>query len=213
MTWLTILSLGKRLVTNKWFWIGILIAIIIYIFLDWRRLQKENRRLSNNYEVVLQDFNKEKTKSGELRVTASELEDIIVQDSILIAHLYDSLDLKAKRIEHLTQLKQEVIIEEVVKWKEKIVYLDGDSIPVKARCFEFKDQPWVSITGCELPDTDTLDIKVEITDNITVVAYKYKDGKWFLSKWLKPWKFETAVENSNPYNKVTIQKNIKVLKR
>jgi hypothetical protein len=210
-----ILPLLKRLVTNKWFWIGLLIATLIFTAFRLQKVLEENKRLSNNYEVAMEDFGKEKDKSGELRVTVGELEDIISEDSTLIAHLYDSLGLKDNQIQQVMKLKQETKIETVTTWKDKVVYVtdsSGTEVPTDSRCFEFKDD-WVDISGCQLPEAEKVKINISMVDDITVVAYKYKDTKWFLSKLWKPWKYEVAVENSNPYNEITISKNIKVVKR
>lgn len=214
ITWTAILSLGKRLVANKWFWIGILIASIMLLGWKLKKLSDENKRLSRNNEVLVKDFNKEKTKSGELRVTVGELTDIIAQDSTLIAHLYDSLRLKERQIESLVQLEQATEVDTVIKWKDKIITVtdsSGSNLDT-VRCLDYSDE-WIKIEGCELPDLSGVDINIEVKDEISIVAYKYKDVKWFLPRLWKPWKYTTAVENSNPYNTITIKKNIKVIKR
>lgn len=88
-------------------------------------MSKENDRLSDNTEILLQDNGKYKDEVSVMRLTVDELKDVVTSDSSLKSHLVDSLKIKEKQIQ--TLIKAKISVKDTIKmpiYKDSIVYKD-----------------------------------------------------------------------------------------
>lgn len=187
-------------ITKNWKVVAILILILSLGFISnqLKKERQERKRIATNFETY-------QTESNDiLRLTKKEFEIEIENDKTLLRLLRDSLDIKESRIQSLSKSTNNTVVRYQTKLKDTTIYV-RDTILV-SQYFSYNDT-WTIATGI-IHENDSVDFYYRSYDTLIVVNTKYKDGKWFLSKWFKPWKYKTEVSNTNPNTEFTLDKSI-----
>jgi hypothetical protein len=197
-----------KVLTNKWTYVALGVAAIL--FLTWRVqvLSSENTRLGQNQEVLLDENRGKENKIGQLLLTVSEFKET---EKDLLLKLDSVLDIKANQIEEVTKIQTVTKIEKEVVFKDSIIKT-ADTVYM-TRCFNWEDE-FTKISGCSIfSDEDTISISYESIDKLDIVMYWDKPGKWFLPRLFQKKRYEVAVVNENPNNKVIINNRIKIKRK
>lgn len=199
-----------KVLTSKWTYVALGAAAIIFLLWRVQVLTAENSRLDRNTDVLMAENRGKDNKIGELLLTERELKDNF---SAEVQRLEDSLDIQVKQINELTKLKSTTKIEKKVVFKDSIIHdVETDTVYM-TRCFTWEDK-FTKISGCSIfYDSDTIDILYESTDEIDVVMYWDKPGKWFLPRLFQKKRYEVAVVNANPNNTLIISNRIKIKRK
>ena len=197
-----------RLLLNKW---TLIIASAITIFLLLKTIhnqRQEIKRQSSNYDVLVG----EKSASDQaLMLTKKELSKVIEQDQQIQRALKDSLKIKDKQVQKLsksttrTQINFKTVLVDSVVLHDSVRLVASEAL----KTFKFKDT-WNSVRGMIV--NDSISMKIQTVDTLVIVDYRYKEGKWFLSKIFKKWKSKMNVVNSNPSASYHISTRIEKVK-
>lgn len=208
----TIIPILIKVFTNKWTYVALGAAAII--FLTWRVqvLTAENSRLDHNYDVMRGKY------EAEIIVTKRELKDIIKLDSTIRTALYDSLDLKAREVERLQKINAAtkgqvsgVLTDTVIYYvptTDVDISTPPELEPIKVKAFQYNDE-WTSIFA--IVNADSIEIKYEFYDNLVIVQSTKRVGK-FLPRIFGRRVTNVDIVNSNPNAVYTIEKQIKMRK-
>lgn len=176
--------------------IGILVAVIIYLFFFFKsEIKEKETNYVNNTEALVDQIESVKNKLGEAssKITTLESENT---DLILAVNSKDSSIIRLQTL--VEKYKKDIdnggsitVIHDTVE-VIKTVAIDSNT-------FNFKDH-WVDLSGVI---SDSLSFNLKVNNDYSVILGYEKDG-WFKRK---PY---TLVTNRNPYSQVSQVRSYKV---
>ena len=187
-------------------WVPLLFFGITWVVIyQNNKLSKENDRLSDNTEILLQDNGKYKDEVSVMRLTVDELKDVVTSDSSLKSHLVDSLKIKEKQIQ--TLIKAKISVKDTIKtpiYKDSIVYKDT-IIPV----LKFKnDGKYLKING--IIQSDTVQINYDYSSEADVIIYNKKMKKWWWQRLFEKPTLRATIKADDPKCGIQIRNTIVV---
>lgn len=182
---------------------------LIFFGISWvviyqnNKLRKENDRLSDNTEILIEQNGKFKSEVEVMRLKKDELKKVIEADSSLKSHLRDSLKIKDKQIR--TLIKAQISIKDTVimpLYKDSIVYKDT-IIPIKRFNSEGK---FLVINGTIKNDTVFTDY--DYSSEADAIIYKNKIKKWWWQRLFEKSKLRASIKADDPKCKIKIRNTI-----
>lgn len=182
---------------------------LIFFGISWvvmyqnNKLRKENDRLSDNTEILLEQNGKFKDEVEVMKLNKDELKKVIEADSSLKSHLRDSLKIKDKQIR--TLIKAQISIKDTVimpLYKDSIVYKDT-IIPIQRFNSEGK---FLVINGTIKNDTVFTDY--DYSSEADAIIYKNKIKKWWWQRLFEKSKLRASIKADDPKCKIKIRNTI-----
>lgn len=182
---------------------------LIFFGISWvvmyqnNKLRKENDRLSDNTEILLEQNGKFKDEVEVMKLNKNELKKVIEADSSLKSHLRDSLKIKDKQIR--TLIKAQISIKDTVimpLYKDSIVYKDT-IIPIQRFNSEGK---FLVINGTIKNDTVFTDY--DYSSEADAIIYKNKIKKWWWQRLFEKSKLRASIKADDPKCKIKIRNTI-----
>lgn len=189
--------------------ITLFIALILSIAITWHyisKLKSENKRLTNNQEVLLSENKQFKirdsisvVRSKQLEFKISELERYRVKDLELI----EDLKISKSSLEGIVSANTETI--------KKLSLALRDSIRIDTvtnqidtlKCFNYRSM-WTDVDGCI--NTDSIDLQISNRESLKIVQSLEKKKFWFIKLpiWLFGYKTKQVdVVSENPATSIT----------
>lgn len=188
--------------------IGGLCLIVLSLWGTNRNLTKENNRLQNNNEALMEDVVIYKDAADHSAASVQMLE---LKKSELEKNYQDvcqrakDLGLQVKRLQAAskTETQTEIPIQTIVK--DSIIYRNGVLDSLKR--IEWRD-PWVSVEGTL--KKDSLDLNVTSVDTLYQFIHRVPHKFWFIKWGCKAIRQE--ITTSNPHTKITYTEYIELKK-
>lgn len=179
-----------------------IIAALVILLLQNKRLRRERDAYRNNTEVLLGEIERYETKSGEqavrvgeLQLRVAELERYRADDAALIR----DMGVKKKELEQLTKIQQQTIYKLQGETRDT-VFVEG-AAEVPARCAEHHDE-WLDFSCCIFPD-NSYKADVISRDRITYVErVKYARFLGFLWRTKRIKSRDQSIVNHNPHAEI-----------
>lgn len=187
-----------------------MIALMVVAFLlnKVHNQHKEIKRQSDNYEILTDRSN------ATLRLSREEFEFKLRNNEAIKRLLRDSLGIKTKQVERLTKASGTTKIRVRTRLIDSLVFKYDTLTSQIIDTIRFKTFTW-SDDYTRIHQTiegDEVKMDIKVTDSLIVVNHWYKEGKWFLAKWLSKRKTKTEITNMNPNASYTITERIEVVK-
>ena len=182
---------------------------LIFFGISWvviyqnNKLRKENDRLSDNTEILIEQNGKFKSEVEVMRLNKDELKKVIEADSSLKSHLRDSLKIKDKQIR--TLIKAQISIKDTFVmpiYRDSIVYKDT-IIPVQKFRHEGK---FITLDGTIKNDTVFTDY--DYSSEADAIIYKNKIKKWWWQRIFEKSKLRASIKADDPKCKIKIRNTI-----
>lgn len=185
-------------------WVPLLFFGITWVVIyQNNKLSKENDRLSDNTEILIEQNGKFKSEVEVMRLNKDELKKVIEADSSLKSHLRDSLKIKDKQIR--TLIKAQISIKDTFVmpiYKDSIVYKDT-IIPVQK--FRHEGQ-FITLDGTIKNDTVFTDY--DYSSEADAIIYKNKIKKWWWQRLFEKSKLRASIKADDPKCKIKIRNTI-----
>ena len=183
-----------------------IIAALVILLLQNKRLRRERDAYRNNTEVLLGEIERYETKSGEqavrvgeLQLRVAELERYRADDAALIK----DMGVKKRELEQLTKVQQQTIYRLQGQARDTVfveVTPDG-SAEVPARCAEHHDE-WLDFSCCIFPD-NSYKAEINSRDRITYVErVQYARFLGFLWRTKRVKSRDQSIVNHNPHAEI-----------
>ena len=183
-----------------------IIAALVILLLQNKRLRRERDAYRNNTEVLLGEIERYETKSGEqavrvgeLQLRVAELERYRADDAALIK----DMGVKKRELEQLTKVQQQTIYRLQGQARDTVfveVTPDG-SAEVPARCAEHHDE-WLDFSCCIFPDNS---YKAEINSRVRITyveRVQYARFLGFLWRTKRVKSRDQSIVNHNPHAEI-----------
>ena len=182
-----------------------IIAALVILLLQNKRLRRERDAYRNNTEVLLGEIERYETKSGEqavrvgeLQLRVAELERYRADDAALIK----DMGVKKRELEQLTKVQQQTIYRLQGQARDTVfveVTPDG-SAEVPARCAEHHE--WLDFSCCIFPD-NSYKAEINSRDRITYVErVQYARFLGFLWRTKRVKSRDQSIVNHNPHAEI-----------
>ena len=183
-----------------------IIAALVILLLQNKRLRRERDAYRNNTEVLLGEIERYETKSGEqavrvgeLQLRVAELERYRADDAALIK----DMGVKKRELEQLTKVQQQTIYRLQGQARDTVfveVTPDG-SAEVPARCAEHHDES-LDFSCCIFPD-NSYKAEINSRDRITYVErVQYARFLGFLWRTKRVKSRDQSIVNHNPHAEI-----------
>lgn len=183
-----------------------IIAALVILLLQNKRLRRERDAYRNNTEVLLGEIERYETKSGEqavrvgeLQLRVAELERYRADDAALIK----DMGVKKRELEQLTKVQQQTIYRLQGQARDTVFVEatpDG-AAEVPARCAEHHDE-WLDFSCCIFPD-NSYKADVISRDRITYVErVEYARFLGFLWRTKRVKSRDQSIINHNPHAEI-----------
>lgn len=169
---------------------AILIAIIYFLIQGNNKLSKENKRLGNNQETLMNGANQFKTKDS---LNAIEIERLLLDRDELNKHYSGLIEearkagVKDGRIQAISQFGTSTTAQIVTLVKDSVIYLDT------LKCFNFSDT-WVKMQGCIKKDSISINYTQE--DSLIQIVSRVPKKWWFFTWGTKA--IKQTIVSKNP---------------
>ena len=181
-----------------------IIAALVILLLQNKRLRRERDAYRNNTEVLLGEIERYETKSGEqavrvgeLQLRVAELERYRADDAALIK----DMGVKKRELEQLTKVQQQTIYRLQGQARDTVfveVTPDGSA---PARCAEHHDE-WLDFSCCIFPD-NSYKAEINSRDRITYVErVQYARFLGFLWRTKRVKSRDQSIVNHNPHAEI-----------
>lgn len=164
---------------------------ISYQFNKIQKLQKENERVSNNFQNVNQQLQIVEDRNGEYHATVNKLnltvDELKQYNSSLSEEVYN-MRVKLKRANNVTQIVQSI------QYKTDTVYLSPVNDSIKR--FEIKNE-WIENTF-DINSNTVSNYNLSVHDSLITVSEVVYKGWWIFKK---PKGVRLHVKSLNPYSK------------
>lgn len=186
------------------------VSVIGKLYLD---KVKESNRHETNYNLEKSEVKRFKDEKGqyaitvqELQLTARELKES--NDSLYL----DAIQLRNKKrqLEQLLSVKTSTIRKEIEIpiYDTVIIRVDKQTINRIATI----ESEWLNAEIAVFDDKLEL-LNYESKDEIVIILKKFKERKFFVSRWFENWKFAADIQSKNPNSTITHARNIKITKK
>lgn len=193
---------------KKYLIYGLIGCLVVISLLLWRNghIKSEKERYEDNYESLLEGYEKYRTKDSLSAISVSELElkkkELEKQNEQLVKACED-MGIKIKRLESASMNGTETVIEKIVPIHDTLVRVDTAWVTYQA--FSYKDS-WNSIEGL-INGTD-VNCKIDIRDTLVQVIHRIPH-KFLFFKWGAK-EIRQDCRMSNPYTNLEYSQYIKI---
>ena len=183
------LSILLKILGNKYFLIGVLVLVVVFLTYKNSVLNNDNKRNEYNYGLLLE------SSAEAIKISDNQLKQAIESDKLARALLRDSLKLKNKEIQKLVKSRSETIYEFKTFLTDSIVYNIIDSTLIYAKTLSYQDD-YSNVSGYVMNDSISLNIKSY--DTLYVITSFFKTGNWFLPRLFEKKKTKVQIKGGNP---------------
>ena len=181
-----------------------IIAALVILLLQNKRLRRERDAYRNNTEVLLGEIERYETKSGEqavrvgeLQLRVAELERYRADDAALIK----DMGVKKRELEQLTKVQQQTIYRLQGQARDTVCRGRRRVRRVPARCAEHHDE-WLDFSCCIFPD-NSYKAEINSRDRITYVErVQYARFLGFLWRTKRVKSRDQSIVNHNPHAEI-----------
>jgi len=202
--------------------IAILVACVVVLAATGAGLGKalynskqENNRLSGNISALITSSGEAEKEKQALILTTKEMKQVIESDSMLISHLYDSLNIQAKRIESLVTIQAKtrysikteltdttIVIAQIEQTVEQDSIILSDST-ITVQKFNWSNQ-YLTTSGIVYPDS--IQIDYSHLNRGTLVIHQKKFRKFFIARWFEKPTLTAEIIDEDPNSEFLIDK-------
>ena len=181
---------------------AILIAIIYFLIQGNNKLSKENNRLEDNQETLMQGAFIFQTQDS---LNAIEIERLLLDRKELNKHYSQLIEdarkagVKDGRIQAISQFGTSTTTQIVTLVKDSVIYLDT------LKCFNFKDE-WLKLQGCIKKDSISINYTQE--DSLIQIVSRVPKKWWFFRWGTKA--IKQTIISKNPRTKLKYLEYIEV---
>lgn len=192
----------------------IITCLALFIVSAWladglRKSKAECERLTANQESLMADVRLYESKAGESAASVARLQltkDELERNYQAVCEEARNLGIKVSRLQSAAQTATNTSIQIQTQVRDSIVY--RDRVIDTLRAFEWRDPPWVDVSG--VIDSGKVCLDIHATDTITQIVHRVPKRFLFFRYGTKAIRQE--VVSKNPYTHIIYSEYIELTK-
>lgn len=191
--------------------IAILVGVCAWQGRELTRVKEERTRLLNNQNALLEEIDLYETAEGKsaasvqtLQLTCDELRRHYQEKCQLV----EDLGLKVKRLQSYASTGTQTHVDVQTVLKDSVVYAIRDSVVYvdTLKWFEWRDPPWVEVSGTVSRDV----VELDVHSSDTLIQIVHRVPKRFLCFKFGTKGIRQEVVSMNPHTRVTYAEYIEL---